>query len=78
MNFGAFAKKPLQDQLTIVQVTIVFLYGETGWIDLSQSRELLEQDALKQGSKLVNVPNASHQVFIENPEFFNKELCDSL
>jgi pimeloyl-ACP methyl ester carboxylesterase len=66
---GAIAKVPLEEKLTTLKVPVLFLYGEYDWMDALAK---LQSGELPDGSDVVIVPNAGHQLFLDNSIFFNK------
>ncbi|RLN58421.1 hypothetical protein BBJ28_00007448 [Nothophytophthora sp. Chile5] len=78
---GAFAKRPLCEMLTpeTIQIPITFLYGGgSDWMDSSHGDKLAEAFAGKQSVKVLLVPGAGHQVFMDNASAFNQLLLGAL
>jgi cardiolipin-specific phospholipase len=71
-----WAKKPLEYRLPALKMPVDFYYGEVDWMDSSTPKKMHEKGCFKEGSKVVIVPDAGHQVFLDNPDTFNDCLVD--
>lgn len=52
LEFGAYAKIPLDDKLKNLKMPVLFLYGEDCHISRLVPLELIEKNELKEGSML--------------------------
>ncbi|ORX91650.1 alpha/beta-hydrolase [Basidiobolus meristosporus CBS 931.73] len=69
---GAFARKPLIDRLHELKVPTTFLYGAVDWMDHRHALEARKR--MKVPTKVVVIPRAGHQLFIENPVDFDNAV----
>ncbi|KXN68696.1 alpha/beta-hydrolase [Conidiobolus coronatus NRRL 28638] len=72
LSVGAFACKPLISRFNKLTVPTFFIYGDCDWMD--HTHALKAQHLIKAKSEVYLVPNAGHQLFLENPGFFNDVL----
>lgn len=79
---GAHAVRPLIDTLSpeVIKMPLTFIYGGgSDWMDYRHGLKVVEK--FERGGKnaaLFRVPDAGHQVFLDNPEGFNRVLVDCL
>ncbi|CAM9810470.1 unnamed protein product [Ascophyllum nodosum] len=76
---GAWAFSPLRYRLPKIDpsISVHFIYGENDWMFSTASQELKEAaDSSGTGQKIsvARVPEAGHQMFLDNPQAFNVEL----
>ncbi|KAI9164214.1 hypothetical protein H9P43_008031 [Blastocladiella emersonii ATCC 22665] len=88
LRFGAWARSPLEHRLPALwsspdaarRVPVRFMYGNQDWMDPRAAARMLRQnggiDALRASVHIV--PNAGHQLFLDNSEDFNRCLIDIL
>ncbi|KAK9695817.1 hypothetical protein K7432_012771 [Basidiobolus ranarum] len=69
---GAFARKPLIDRLHELKVPTTFLYGAVDWMDYRHALEVRKR--MNVPTKVVVIPRAGHQLFIENPVDFDNAV----
>eukprot|EP01006_Ploeotia_vitrea_P025173 TRINITY_DN5800_c0_g1_i2.p1 TRINITY_DN5800_c0_g1~~TRINITY_DN5800_c0_g1_i2.p1 ORF type:complete len:424 (-),score=196.09 TRINITY_DN5800_c0_g1_i2:64-1335(-) len=70
----AWAKRPLCDRLGRVQVPTVFIYGAHDWMNPRAAQDLLLQSTNKNLIRVDVLRGAGHQLFIENPQGFNRHI----
>ncbi|KAG7380552.1 Alpha/beta hydrolase domain-containing protein 4 [Phytophthora pseudosyringae] len=78
---GAYAKRPLCEMLTPenIQIPITFLYGGgPDWMSSSNGEKVAKVFDGKQSVKVVLVPGAGHQLFMDNAPAFNEMLLEAL
>ncbi|RLN58430.1 hypothetical protein BBJ28_00007449 [Nothophytophthora sp. Chile5] len=78
---GAHAVRPLVDLLTPenVKMPLTFIYGDRDWMDYRNGLEIVQRFKREgRATDLIRVPNAGHQMFLENPDGFNQVLVDCL
>ena len=80
------ARNPIMDSLDQLQVSdILFCYGQYDWMNktagqmavrsLNRLNKLIRQ---KQTAKYMEIPTAGHNLFLDNPGFFNSVLTSFL
>jgi pimeloyl-ACP methyl ester carboxylesterase len=79
---GAHAVRPLVDMLDpeVIKMPLTFIYGgENDWMDYRHGLKIVERFE-RQGKRvdLYRVPHSGHQVFLDNPDAFNRVLVDCL
>ncbi|PVU88645.1 hypothetical protein BB559_005482 [Furculomyces boomerangus] len=70
----SFARVPLKNRIINLTVPTSFIYGEKDWMDQSAGKEI--SDSLKVPSEYHIIPNAGHNMHLDNPEGFNKVLIE--
>eukprot|EP01111_Echinosteliopsis_oligospora_P001518 TRINITY_DN1226_c0_g1_i1.p1 TRINITY_DN1226_c0_g1~~TRINITY_DN1226_c0_g1_i1.p1 ORF type:complete len:365 (+),score=113.37 TRINITY_DN1226_c0_g1_i1:685-1779(+) len=72
----AWAKHPLCDRLPSLSpsVPVTFIYGQHTWMDPSAGVKLSQK--LRGVSKVVQVANAGHHLYIDNHEDFNRTVLN--
>lgn len=70
---GAWVHRPLVDRLTCIQCPTTFMYGDRDWMDPSEALRLAPE--MKQAT-VCFVPNASHHIYFDNAEEFNRIVLD--
>lgn len=71
----AYAREPLCTRLPSLKVPVTFIYGETDWMDARNADAVVPE--MKVPAKVVRVPNAGHQLFLDNPSFFNESVLQA-
>ncbi|KAI9294028.1 alpha/beta-hydrolase [Neoconidiobolus thromboides FSU 785] len=74
LQAGAYARYPLKYRLTNIHIPITFVYGDRDWMNPDHAYKLIT--SLPDGSNLKIVPNAGHQLFLDNPTYFNSLLIN--
>lgn len=79
---GAYAIRPLTDMLQpeAVPMPLTFIYGgESDWMDFRHGQKVVDKFK-KQGhsASLHLIPYSGHQVFLDNPEDFNRVVVECL
>eukprot|EP00163_Fabomonas_tropica_P034727 TRINITY_DN976_c0_g1_i2.p2 TRINITY_DN976_c0_g1~~TRINITY_DN976_c0_g1_i2.p2 ORF type:complete len:185 (+),score=1.07 TRINITY_DN976_c0_g1_i2:1151-1705(+) len=72
----AFAKRPLINRLHALRVPTLFMYGAQDWMDCQAGREASATLAVP--NEVLIVPNAGHNIFVDNPPAFHEMLYSSL
>lgn len=78
---GAFAKRPLCDLLTRdrVKFPISFMYGGgPDWMDAAHGQKVVDQLKDTNDVDIWIVPDAGHQLFLDNPEDFNRMITETI
>ncbi|GMH32785.1 hypothetical protein BSKO_00619 [Bryopsis sp. KO-2023] len=77
----AWGKAPLEDRLAELKVPVMFIYGESDWMDPSAAMRACKRMERARGppqnacDRSVRVlPTAGHFVFLDQPKLFEKEL----
>ncbi len=72
----AYAKHPLENSLYKLDpsIKLTFLYGEHTWIDPRPGARVA---ASRKNTRLRMIPNASHHIYIDNVDAFNREVVMS-
>ncbi len=76
---GAYARRPLIDRIKGVGVDVTWLYGANDWMDKSggeEGSEILRK--LGHKSSVHVVPDAGHNIFLDNPQDFNRVIIEEL
>jgi cardiolipin-specific phospholipase len=75
---GAFARRPLVDRIDQLddKLDTLFIYGEQDWMDPTLPIEWVTDTRRAHNWQLRFIPNAGHQLFIEQPEHFNAIASD--
>lgn len=61
----------------IKDLQLVFLFGETDWVDSSGAWRLQEKWG-QERVKVFKVPCSGHQISVDNPDFTTEKLLQSL
>ena len=69
LKFGAYAREPLINHIPLLKMRVSFLYGDSDWMDRDAADDLFEQGGVKEGSAVVTVPDAGHNLLVDNPKF---------
>ena len=69
LKFGAYAREPLIQLLPHTKMKIAFLYGDMDWMDREPADKLIYKKMLQSGCQVSTVPNAGHNLLIDNPTF---------
>ncbi|PIA15663.1 alpha/beta-hydrolase [Coemansia reversa NRRL 1564] len=77
---GAFARRPLVDRLGPISMPTVFMYGANDWVDHAGGAQAIRRIAAAGNisTGLFRVPNAGHNLHLENPTDFNRILADEM
>ncbi|KAJ2777550.1 hypothetical protein H4R18_005099 [Coemansia javaensis] len=72
---GAFARRPLVARLDALAVPPVFMYGANDWVDYTGGQQVLRRiPGGPAAGALHRIPNAGHNLHLENPADFNRVL----
>ncbi|KAL7746395.1 hypothetical protein RI367_008238 [Sorochytrium milnesiophthora] len=72
---GGWAHKPVGDRLVDgLRVPVAFLYGDVDWMNHRHADALLPR--LRVPGLVTVVPKAGHHLYLDNPDYFNRELLD--
>lgn len=77
---GAWAHSPLRHRLPKIDpsIPVHFIFGDRDWMNSTAPQELKESAEAGGGTgqriSITHVPNAGHQLFLDNPRGFNAEL----
>jgi cardiolipin-specific phospholipase len=82
-NSDMHAHLPLSDKLAKMPLPVSFYYGEGDWVfhvedQAGKECVLLSQKIHGQKSRYYIVPNADHNMHMDNPEEFSKMILDDL
>ncbi|QLQ82410.1 hypothetical protein HG537_0H01720 [Torulaspora globosa] len=76
------AKDPIMDSLDKLQAKkVLLLYGHHDWMDKFAGYKMVERlNGLRRNTSAdyMEVPEAGHNLMLDNPQFFNKSLIDFL
>ncbi|KAJ2492753.1 hypothetical protein IWW37_001199 [Coemansia sp. RSA 2050] len=75
---GAFARRPLVGRLGAISVPTTFIYGSHDWVDYTGGLEVIKRIAGRVATHLYRVPNAGHNLHIDNPKDFNRFLVSEM
>ncbi|KAJ2832477.1 hypothetical protein GGI24_001215 [Coemansia furcata] len=75
---GAFARRPLVGRLSAVSVPTTFMYGSHDWVEHTGGLEIIRRIAGRVKTNLYRVPNAGHNMHIDNPKDFNRFLVNEM
>ncbi|KAJ2083185.1 hypothetical protein H4R24_001015 [Coemansia sp. RSA 988] len=77
---GGFARRPLVDRLGPIAMPTVFMYGANDWVDHAGGAQAIRRIAAagSVATKLFRVPNAGHNLQLENPTDFNRILASEM
>ncbi|GBG91879.1 hypothetical protein CBR_g53937 [Chara braunii] len=71
-SLGAFARIPLLDRASNLDVPTTFIYGEDDWMDYRGGE--LTCKAMKQCGEVLRIPRAGHYVFMDNAAGFHSAV----
>lgn len=71
-----FAKEPLIARLPALQVPTLFMYGTHDWMDWKAAETA--RAGMTVPTRMVRVPEAGHQLFLDNPAQFNVDLIEGV
>lgn len=74
MRPGAWAKLPLHDRLPDLSMPVTFVYGEDDWMDHRYAEACAGN--MRVTVKILRVPDAGHQLYLEQPEEFNRIVAE--
>lgn len=74
MRPGAWAKEPLHDRLSELCMPVTFIYGSDDWMDHRHAEDVAKR--MRVPVKIVRVLDSGHQLYLEQPEAFNKVVAD--
>ncbi|KAJ2452833.1 hypothetical protein EV183_002642 [Coemansia sp. RSA 2336] len=75
---GAFARRPLVHRLDAIAVPTVFMYGANDWVDFTGAQQVIRRIAGRVPTRLVHIPDAGHNLHLENPTDFNQFLVSEM
>ncbi|KAJ2338668.1 hypothetical protein GGF43_006827, partial [Coemansia sp. RSA 2618] len=75
---GAFARRPLIDRLKDISVPTVFMYGANDWVDYTGGEQTIRRIAGRVRTSLFRIPEAGHNLHLENPVGFNRVLVEEM
>jgi pimeloyl-ACP methyl ester carboxylesterase len=74
---GFWAHRPLQPRLQALRCTTRLLYGQYDWMSVDSGREVARALAARGvDARFFSVPDAGHQLFLENPDAFCDLMLD--
>ncbi|KAJ2901838.1 hypothetical protein GGI21_004636 [Coemansia aciculifera] len=71
---GAFARRPLVARMDNITVPTTFMYGSHDWVEYTGGSEIIRRIAGRVPTRMYTVPEAGHNMHIDNPEDFNRFL----
>lgn len=81
-NRNLLAKDPIMDSVAKLQAKKVLLfYGDNDWMNKFAGYKMVERlNSIRKNTsaQYVEVPEAGHNLFLDNPRFFNTELIEFL
>jgi cardiolipin-specific phospholipase len=72
LTAGSYARRPLHDRLPQLTMPTTFIYGDIDWMDYRHAEDV--QPHMRVESQVIRIPNAGHNMFLENPEAFSKAI----
>mmetsp|Transcript_28786 Transcript_28786/g.72444 ORF Transcript_28786/g.72444 Transcript_28786/m.72444 type:complete len:387 (-) Transcript_28786:132-1292(-) len=69
---GAYAFRPLCHTIEAVTAPILFLYGESDWMNYRPAEEL--RSKMPNIIDVVRIPDSGHHLYMENASLFNSEI----
>ncbi|KAJ1916624.1 hypothetical protein H4219_003689 [Mycoemilia scoparia] len=75
---GLFARSPLIRRFGDLKVPTTFMYGAHDWMDYKAGQEARRSMSPDIQTKLFRVPNAGHNIHMENPGEFNRIVINEL
>ncbi|KAJ2860542.1 hypothetical protein GGH94_005447 [Coemansia aciculifera] len=75
---GAFARRPLVGRLSAISVPTTFMYGSHDWVEHTGGLEVIRRIGGRVATHLYRVPNAGHNMHIDNPADFNRFLVSEM
>jgi pimeloyl-ACP methyl ester carboxylesterase len=57
---------------------VLFLDGEYDWMSPEIPQALVNDKKLPEGSEVVFIPDAGHQLFLDNPDGFNAAVLKTM
>lgn len=75
---GAFARHPLMHRLAGITTPTVFMYGQNDWVEHKSGEQVIANWNGKVESKLYQIPDAGHNLHLENPDEFNKAMASEM
>ncbi|KAJ2850743.1 hypothetical protein IWW36_001638 [Coemansia brasiliensis] len=75
---GAFARRPLVQRLDAIAVPTVFMYGANDWVDFTGGQQVIRRIAGRVATRLFRIPEAGHNLHLENPTDFNRILVSEM
>ncbi|KAJ2743311.1 hypothetical protein GGI20_003849 [Coemansia sp. BCRC 34301] len=75
---GAFARRPLVTRLGAIEVPTSFMYGSHDWVEHTGGQEVIKRIAGRVATHLYRVPNAGHNMHIDNPDDFNRFMISEM
>ncbi|KZV83690.1 alpha/beta-hydrolase [Exidia glandulosa HHB12029] len=77
---GAYARRPMVDRISVLNVPITFVYGDHDWMDPMGGTESVKalKAAGNRDAKMYIIPNAGHHVYLDNPKAVNDLIVKEL
>jgi len=75
---AAWPVEPLLPRLNKMRIPITFIYGDRDWMNMRGGAVLPEVLGHKQTIKVIQLENAGHMLFLDNPEGFNALVTDTI
>ncbi|KAJ1678415.1 hypothetical protein EV182_004093, partial [Spiromyces aspiralis] len=73
---GVFARRPLINRLDALKMPVVFMYGTHDWMDYQAAEAARKR--MHVPTKLYRVPQAGHNIHLENPKEFDRIILAEL
>ncbi|KAJ2460335.1 hypothetical protein GGF42_000900 [Coemansia sp. RSA 2424] len=75
---AAFARRPLVTRLADVKVPTTFMYGSHDWVEHTGGLDVIRRIEGRVPTQLYRVPNAGHNMHIDNPKDFNRFMVNEM
>ncbi|KAJ2477607.1 hypothetical protein IWW47_006185, partial [Coemansia sp. RSA 2052] len=75
---AAFARRPLVTRLADVKVPTTFMYGSHDWVEHTGGLDVIRRIEGRVPTQLYRVPNAGHNMHIDNPKDFNRFMVSEM
>ncbi|KAJ2459872.1 hypothetical protein GGF42_001197 [Coemansia sp. RSA 2424] len=75
---AAFARRPLVTRLADVKMPTTFMYGSHDWVEHTGGLEVIRRIEGRVPTQLYRVPNAGHNMHIDNPKDFNRFMVSEM
>ncbi|GHJ88703.1 hypothetical protein NliqN6_5105 [Naganishia liquefaciens] len=73
---GAFARMPMVNRVTKLNMPVLFSYGDHDWMDIQGGHDAVKKmkEAGNNQGKVVEIPHAGHHLYLDNPKRTNAML----